>query len=67
MSSSDNILSVPFREIDQEVCELWLSPLRSLLSGRVINTHVYLDLVYQLSTYLVRSFLSWSLHSLICA
>ena len=62
MASSDNIPS--FRGIDREMCKLWLAPLCSLLSGRVINTHVYLDLVHQLSTYLVRSFLSWSIHFL---
>jgi hypothetical protein len=62
MASSDNISS--FRGIDREMCELWLSLLRSLLSGRVINMHVYLDLVHQHSTYLVRSFLSWSIHFL---
>lgn len=62
MSSSD---LKPFFEVDQEVSELWLAPPASLLSSRVINTHVYLDLVYQLSTYLVRSFLSWFFGSLI--
>ena len=65
MSSSDLQPIIPFFEVDQEVSELWLSPLASLLSSRVINTHVYLDLVYQLSTYLVRSFLSWFIGSLI--
>lgn len=65
MSSSDVNSFLSFLEIDQEISELWLSPPASLLSSRVINTHVYLDLVYQLSTYLVRSFLSWFLGSLI--
>jgi hypothetical protein len=67
MASSDNISSPTFCGIDHEMCELWLTPLRSLLSGRVINMLVYLDLVHQLSTYLVRSFLSWSIHFLNCA